>query len=206
MAMRKEPERRYVSADQFADDLKRYLKGLPVRAHPDSATYRTIKFMRRHAAAVIAGGVFVFAFVAGVVGITAGLIMARRERDRARESFRQAREAVNQFFTRVTEERLLNQPGLYPLRKTLLEDAQQFYEDFLSRRSGDPLASSRTSLSSNSCRTDLQPDRLDDGGHRAVPAGCCTLGQSRCSSAGQSGISRRTRTHAQRAGHDSSCR
>ena len=88
MAMRKEPESRYVSADQFADDLKLYLKGLPVRAHPDSATYRTIKFMRRHAAAVVAGGVFVFAFVAGVAGITAELIMAHRERDRALESSR----------------------------------------------------------------------------------------------------------------------
>jgi eukaryotic-like serine/threonine-protein kinase len=137
MAMRKEPERRYVSADQFADDLKLYLKGLPVRAHPDSATYRTIKFMRRRAAVVITGGVFVFAFVAGVVGITAGLIMAHRERDRALESSRRAREAVNQFVTQVTKERLLNQPGLYPLRRTLLEDARHFYEDFLSSRSGD---------------------------------------------------------------------
>ncbi len=137
MAMRKEPERRYVSADQFGDDLKLYLKGLPVRAHPDSATYRTIKFMRRHAAVVITGGVFVFAFVAGVVGIAAGLIMAHRQRDRALESSRRAREAVNQFVTQVTKERLLNQPGLNPLRKMLLEDARHFYEDFLSSRSGD---------------------------------------------------------------------
>src|SRR5205085_7438801 len=54
------------------------------------------------------------------------------------DSFRQARAAVNQFFTRVSEERLLNQPGLHSLRKALLRDAQRFYEDFLSRRGGDP--------------------------------------------------------------------
>ena len=64
--------------------------------------------------------------------------MARRERDRAEESFRQARQAVNQFFTRVSEERLLNQPGLHPLRKGLLQDAQRFYEDFLHQRGNDP--------------------------------------------------------------------
>ena len=62
-----------------------------------------------------------------------GLIMARRERDRAEESFHQALETVNQFFMQVNEERLLNQPGLDPLRKTLLEDTRRSYEDFLDR-------------------------------------------------------------------------
>ena len=137
MAMRKEPEGRYGSAEQFADDLQRYLKGLPVRAHRDSAMYRTIKFMRRHPAAAIISGVLVLALVAGVVGISTGLIMARRDRDRAEESSRQARETINQFFTRVSEERLLNQPGLHPLRKSLLQDTQRFYEKFLSRSGGD---------------------------------------------------------------------
>ena len=53
-AMRKEPERRYASADQFALDLDSYLKGLPVSAVRHSVTYRTLKFVRRNVAAVIA--------------------------------------------------------------------------------------------------------------------------------------------------------
>jgi eukaryotic-like serine/threonine-protein kinase len=53
-------------------------------------------------------------------------------------SSRQARRAVDQFFTRVGEERLLNQPGLHPLRKELLQDAGRFYEEFLVERAGDP--------------------------------------------------------------------
>jgi non-specific serine/threonine protein kinase/serine/threonine-protein kinase len=138
MALRKEPERRYASAEQFADDVHRYLEGLPVRAHRDSPVYRAVKFVRRHAAAVAAGLVLVLALLAGAVGTTMGLILARRERDRAEESSRQARAAVNQFFTRVSEERLLNQPGLHPLRKALLQDAQRFYQDFLNQRRGDP--------------------------------------------------------------------
>src|SRR5690606_26638246 len=44
MAMRKEPERRYSSAEQMADDVDRYLKGLPVLARPDSWSYRANKF------------------------------------------------------------------------------------------------------------------------------------------------------------------
>jgi len=138
MALRKEPERRYASADQFADDVRRYLQGLPVRAHRDSLPYRAVKFLRRHAVVMAAALALVLALVAGVAGTTTGLIRARRERDRAEDSFRQARQAVDQFFTHVSEERLLNQPGLHPLRKVLLQDARQFYQAFLNQRGGDP--------------------------------------------------------------------
>src|SRR5262249_46657443 len=45
MAMRKERERRYQSVDQFAEDIGRYLKGLPVAARQDSFGYRAHKFV-----------------------------------------------------------------------------------------------------------------------------------------------------------------
>ncbi len=149
MAMRKEPERRYASAEQFADDLERYHHGLPVRAHLNSAMYRITKFVHRHARTVIVSVVLVSAFLAGVMGITMALILARRDRDRAETSFLQARQTVNQFVSRVSEEKLLNQPGLHPLRKALLEEGLRFYEAFLKQRSGDPslvaeLAEART--------------------------------------------------------------
>ena len=47
-AIRKEPGRRYASADQLAEDVERYLEGRPVRARPDTLGYRTGKFLRRH--------------------------------------------------------------------------------------------------------------------------------------------------------------
>lgn len=47
-ALHKEPARRYSSAEALADDLRRYLEGRPVLAHPDSAWYRSAKFVRRH--------------------------------------------------------------------------------------------------------------------------------------------------------------
>jgi eukaryotic-like serine/threonine-protein kinase len=51
-ATRKEPERRYASVEQLAADIDAYLRGLPIRARPDSWTYRTGKFLKRHAALV----------------------------------------------------------------------------------------------------------------------------------------------------------
>lgn len=53
-ALRKEPERRYDSAEQLASDMRNYLKGRPVTAHPDSLSYRTAKFIRRHQIGVVA--------------------------------------------------------------------------------------------------------------------------------------------------------
>ncbi len=48
MALREEPERRYPSGSALADDLGRYLQGLPVEARTDTLLYRTHKLMRRY--------------------------------------------------------------------------------------------------------------------------------------------------------------
>jgi eukaryotic-like serine/threonine-protein kinase len=47
-AMHKEPDRRYGSPQQMANDIQRYLDGKPVIARRDTVTYRTTKFVRRH--------------------------------------------------------------------------------------------------------------------------------------------------------------
>ncbi len=52
MALRKAPESRYRSSEQMAEDLQRHLEGQPVRARPDSLTYRLKKFTRRHRAGI----------------------------------------------------------------------------------------------------------------------------------------------------------
>lgn len=59
MALRKEPQRRYASANQFAEDLQHWLKQEPVLASRDSWAYRTDRFVRRHRYAVVAGSVAV---------------------------------------------------------------------------------------------------------------------------------------------------
>ncbi len=137
-AMRKEPERRYASAGELADDLRRHLEGLPVRARGDSAWYRASRFVRRHVAAVVAAVLMALCLAGCAAQTILSLLEARRERDRAEDWSREAQRAVDRFLTRVSEERLLDQPGMHPLRKELLEDARQFYERFLAERAGDP--------------------------------------------------------------------
>ena len=64
MALRKEPERRYASAEDLSEDIRRYLEGLPVMARRGARTYRLGKFLRRHKAAALAAALGVVLLLA----------------------------------------------------------------------------------------------------------------------------------------------
>ena len=53
-ALRKEPQKRYLSVEQFSEDVRRYLDGRPVTARIDTPGYRLKKFVGRNAAGVAA--------------------------------------------------------------------------------------------------------------------------------------------------------
>ena len=89
MALRKDPTRRYASAQQFAQDVERYLSGLPVAARPDTVAYRARKFVARHRASVIAVALLAFSLVGG---LGAALWQARE----ARTALAQAERALRQ--------------------------------------------------------------------------------------------------------------
>ncbi len=91
MAMRKEPERRYSSVDEFAADIRRYLEGLPVAARKDSLRYRAGKFTRRHRLALGAAALSVISLLLGTVMAVSEARQAEAAR-RVAESQRQAAE------------------------------------------------------------------------------------------------------------------
>ena len=101
-ALAREPERRYGSISAFADDLRRYLDGRPVRARPDSGLYRARKFAARHRLAVVAAGLVVAALVAG---LSLALWQARRAEQAARLAQAQASRAekVRAFLVSIFE-------------------------------------------------------------------------------------------------------
>jgi serine/threonine-protein kinase len=84
LALRKTPAARYQTAEAFADDLRRYLSGDPVRARADSAWYRFGKFVARNRIPAAALTVVLAAIaVAGVISIQQKH-EATAQRDRAR--------------------------------------------------------------------------------------------------------------------------
>lgn len=80
-----EPQRRYASAEAFAEDIERWLRGRPIKARPDTALYRIGKFVRRHPLGVTLGSIAVLM----ILGTTAWLQI---ERDRAWRAESRARE------------------------------------------------------------------------------------------------------------------
>jgi serine/threonine protein kinase/Flp pilus assembly protein TadD len=85
MAMRKEPERRYGSAQQMAGDIQRYLDGKPVIARRDTVSYRASKFVRRHWLPVSAATAATFMIIAFSVTTYVQSVRIAAERDRVEQ-------------------------------------------------------------------------------------------------------------------------
>lgn len=84
-ALKKEPERRYSTVESFAEDIRRYLTGLPVLARPDTFSYRAEKFIRRNRTSVVAGILILLAIIGGVAATLWQARSARLEAQKARK-------------------------------------------------------------------------------------------------------------------------
>ncbi|PWT86618.1 MAG: hypothetical protein C5B56_12135, partial [Proteobacteria bacterium] len=157
-AMAKEPGRRYQTAGAFADDLRRYLGGEPVKARPVGRIERAARWAKRRpaTAALLAVSIAAVLTVLGLslwynTRLNAALYETEQERDRADRNYRivkaerehadknfqQALEAVKQMLTEVAEGDLANAPYMEPVRRRLLERALGFFEQFSQYKTGD---------------------------------------------------------------------
>jgi non-specific serine/threonine protein kinase/serine/threonine-protein kinase len=134
MALRKEPGRRYASAEQLSEDIRRHLDGLPVRATPDSFDYRAGKFIRRHRAGVAAAGLAAASLVAGLALAVSQMRVAQRERSRAQAHLSEVRKLATSFLFEH-HDAIKDLAGSTPARKLLLERGVA-YLDSLSREVG----------------------------------------------------------------------
>jgi WD40 repeat protein len=82
-ALRKEPELRYTSAEQLAEDLRRYLEGLPVLASRGTFSYNAAKFIRRNKVTVAAAAAVALSLMGGMFSTTVQRDRADRLRLRA---------------------------------------------------------------------------------------------------------------------------
>ena len=88
--LKKAPQDRYASATDLADDLRRYLDHEPIKARPDSLSYRAGKFIRRNRVVVGLMSLALVAIVAGVIGVLLQVRTARVQRDFAFEQLRRS--------------------------------------------------------------------------------------------------------------------
>jgi eukaryotic-like serine/threonine-protein kinase len=141
MALRKDPARRYASAEQFSEDIRRYLAHEPVIAHADSLAYRANKFVRRNRWSVAFASIAVVGLIGGITATTYQAKVARdaqalaeAERARAEKHFASVRGVVNDVLF-ATHDRLANISGTTAIRTSLIENATRYLEK-LSREDG----------------------------------------------------------------------
>jgi serine/threonine protein kinase/tetratricopeptide (TPR) repeat protein len=103
MALRKEPERRYHSVEQLAEDLRRHLEGQPVMARPSTVAYRAAKFIGRHKAQALAAVLAILALITGTIMATMEAHRANRERARAEQRFRDVRKLSNSLLSELQD-------------------------------------------------------------------------------------------------------
>jgi serine/threonine protein kinase/tetratricopeptide (TPR) repeat protein len=93
--LEKDRARRYETANALAADVQHYLNGEPVLAAPPSATYRLMKFARRHRSGVLTATLVALALVLGLLGTGSGLVRAEAalEREQEQRELAEKREA-----------------------------------------------------------------------------------------------------------------
>jgi tetratricopeptide (TPR) repeat protein/tRNA A-37 threonylcarbamoyl transferase component Bud32 len=130
MALRPEPERRYLSVDQFKADLDAHLQGLPVSAHEESPLYRVGKFLSRYRLGVLAAGLVILALAGGMAATLWQARRAEAAQHEAERRFGQVRELAGKFLFDFHDS-IASLPGSTPARKMMVDTAILYYDSLV---------------------------------------------------------------------------
>jgi tetratricopeptide (TPR) repeat protein len=136
MALRKDPQRRYASAEQMAADIRRHLEHQPVTARQDTLGYRASKFVVRHKAGVAAAALVTISLVAGLTVALYEARLARQQQLRAEKRFNDVRQLANSLLFEI-HDAIRDLPGSTPARKLLVDRALTYLDSLAGEAAGD---------------------------------------------------------------------
>jgi len=136
-ALRKDPDERYASVAQLAEDVNRHLTGRPIHARADSVAYRTRKFVVRHRLAVASAAAIVVALVGGLAATTRQAHETELQRARAERRFNEVRQLANSLIFEV-HDGIENLPGATPTRQLLVRRALDYFDSLAAEEQNDP--------------------------------------------------------------------
>jgi serine/threonine protein kinase len=156
-AMARDPKERYGSALQLADDIEAWLADETVSAYRTPVVDRVRRWGRRHRTSVLVtlAAVIVAMLVAAVGNVLLAAknsdlraANAREEiaKDQAERRFDLAMRAVEDYYTGVSRQVILRQPGFQHLRQTLLKKPLLFYDELRESLEKEQTPESRAAL------------------------------------------------------------
>jgi tetratricopeptide (TPR) repeat protein/tRNA A-37 threonylcarbamoyl transferase component Bud32 len=128
-ALRPEPQERYATIEQLAEDLENYLESRPIRARKGDAWYRARKLLRRYWLPVAAT-------ILAVTGLSAGVLVANHQRAIAQRRFVQVRQLANKLFDIDAEVR--RTPGTTKVRELIVDTSLDYLRRLATDARGDP--------------------------------------------------------------------
>jgi hypothetical protein len=135
--LRKEAQRRYSSVQEFSEDIRRHLEGLPVTATIDTTLYRFSKFVHRHKTAAAVGVlVSILIFSISAVAVRQGII-ATRERQKSEKRLKDIREVAKSLMNE-TNDSLGKIPGNVAVQKALTEKSVALLDNLADDETNDP--------------------------------------------------------------------
>ena len=134
MALRKEPSRRYGSVEQFANDLRNYLSGMPVQARGNSLRYRARKFLWRRKVEIAAGTLVACSLLGGLGFSMRETRIAEQQRKVAQRHFDSVRKLANTLLFDLHGE-MEKVPGSTKTREMLVKTSLE-YLDSLHKEAG----------------------------------------------------------------------
>ena len=144
-AMHKQPERRYPSASQLSEDLRRHLEGMPVSARRDTLRYRSVKFIKRHKLAAVATCLFALTIAAGIAATMLEARRARRQEARAERRFNDVRRLANSFMFEF-HDAIKDVPGTLAARQLLIRNAVEYLDGLAKEAADDPSLQSELAI------------------------------------------------------------
>ena len=135
-AIRKEPERRYSSVEDFAKDIESNLAGRPITARPNTLSYLAAKFVKRNKLAVAAASVVLIAILVGLFVSLWQAQIARQQRDRAERRFNDVRTLSNSLLFEITPN-IENLNGSTKAREILVKRALEYLDSLATESQSD---------------------------------------------------------------------
>ena len=136
-ALRKEPEERYASVDQFIGDLQAYLDGRPVAARQGNFRYHAAKFASRNKLALAGSALLCLSVMVGTAGVTWQAHLANVQRRKAEARAEDLRKLSNSLLSEI-DEAIQRLPGSTPAQKLLVSTVLEHLDRAAKDAAGDP--------------------------------------------------------------------
>jgi serine/threonine protein kinase len=138
MALRKEPGRRYQSAEQLSEDIGRHLEARPVLARNDTVGYRSAKFVRRNKPVIAVAALVFLSLVGGIIATTWQAQRAREQKITAERRFADVRQLAHSLLFDY-HDAIKDLPGATRVRERLVKDALANLDRLSAEAHNDPL-------------------------------------------------------------------